>query len=61
MVVLAFCAKGLGLYSTGDGTASCLCINDLSDQISVFGRGWKRLQISDLLKKSSLHMYLAVC
>ena len=35
MVVLAFCAKGLGLYSTGDGTASCLCINDLSDQISV--------------------------
>lgn len=41
MVVLAFCAKGLGLYSTGDGTPSCLCINDLSGQISVFGRGYK--------------------
>lgn len=60
MGVLAFYAKGFGLYSIGDGTPSCLCISDLSGQISVFGRGWKRLQTSDPLEKSSLHIYLAV-
>lgn len=41
MVVLTFCAKGLGLYSIGNGTPSCLCIDDLSGQINVFGRDYK--------------------
>lgn len=40
MVVLAFCAKGLGLYSQGMEHPH-ICIDDLSGQINVFGKGYK--------------------
>lgn len=59
MGVLAFCAKGLELYSIGDKTPSCLFMWFIWSS-QCFWKRLEELQISDPLEKSSLHIYLAV-